>query len=212
MPPSRSERLLTRLVAALAWFALALQFVLLLRATWNTKGPALATLQFFSYFTILSNLLVASVCTASLAHSRSTLRRFLTSASVRGAVALYIAVTGCIYLVILSSLWAPTGLQWIADTALHYAVPASYLMLWIFYAPRRTLAWSDALRWLAFPLAFLVWALVRGAWLHEYPYPFIDAGALGLARVLANAVGICLLFFVLGLVIVAFNRRFVHSR
>jgi len=202
---TRAERALTIVTAIVAWGALVLQFILLLHQTWNTKGPVLATIQFFSYFTILSNLLVALICTFALSNTSGV----FASARVRGAAALYIAVTGCIYLVILSSLWAPTGWQWLADTALHYAVPLLYLLLWTFFA-RAALEWMDALRWLAFPLIYLAWALVRGAWVGEYPYPFVDAGALGYGRVTINAIGICAPFVVLGLVLIAFNRRFAR--
>jgi len=197
------SRVLTAITAAVAWFALVLQFVLLLGATWNTKGPALATIQFFSYFTILSNLLVALVCTFAMRDAGG----FFARASVRGATALYIAVTGGIYLTILSSLWAPTGWQWLADTSLHYAVPLLYLSLWLVFEPPRVLVWSDALRWLSFPIAYFAWAIARGAWLGEYPYPFIDAGALGYARVLVNAMGVLALFVAIGFALIAYNRR-----
>ena len=202
-----TETAITAITALLAWAALILQFVLLLHATWDTKGPALAMIQFFSYFTILSNLLVALVCTSALARHPGRVQRFLTGARVRAAVALYIGVTGGIYLVILSSLWAPTGWQWLADVSLHYAVPLLYLALWFGFAPRQTLAWSDLPSWLVFPLAYLLWAFARGAWLEEYPYPFIDVAALGMTRVLLNAIAVLAFFMLLGSILVAFNRR-----
>jgi hypothetical protein len=59
---------------------------------------------------------------------------------------------------------------------------------------------------LAFPAAFLGWTLVRGAWLHEYPYPFIDVDTLGFAVALRNAAAIALLFVAAGLLLVAVDR------
>jgi len=200
------EIALTAIIATIAWDALLLQFILLLDANWDTKGPALATIQFFSYFTILSNLLVALVCTFTLVRKPGRMQRFFSSARVRGAAALYIGVTGCVYFAILSALWAPTGFQWLADVSLHYAVPLMYLALWLVFTPRQTLEWSDLPRWLAFPLVYLVWALARGAWVHEYPYPFIDVDALGIARVLLNALGVTAFFAVVGLLLIGFNR------
>ena len=65
---------------------------------------------------------------------------------------------------------------------------------------------ADVPRWLLFPGAYLLWCLLRGAWVHEYPYPFIDVDALGWPIVLRNAVGVLMLFVVAGIVLVAIDR------
>lgn len=189
-----------------SWAALLLQYILLVRLTWDGIGPALATVQFFSYFTILSNLQVAIVLSFAVLGAGTSKDGFFTSARIRAAVALYIAVTGCIYLFVLSRLWAPQGLQWLADVSLHYLVPLIYLTWWASTAPHGLLRWGDALRWLAFPLVFLAWVMLRGYWLEVYPYPFVDVGALGAAAVAVNSIGICLLFVVIGSLLIAWDR------
>ncbi|HET9031682.1 MAG TPA: Pr6Pr family membrane protein [Dokdonella sp.] len=186
--------------------ALLLQYVLLVRLTWDGIGPALATVQFFSYFTILSNLLVAIVLGFAAFCASPGNNGFLASARVKAAVALYITVTGCIYLFVLSPLWAPQGLQWLADVALHYLVPVIYLTWWMTGVRHGSLVWLDAFRWLAFPLAFLLWVLIRGAWLNVYPYPFIDVSVLGAGTVAVNSVGICVLFVVIGCLLITIDR------
>ncbi len=196
----------------LASAALLLQYVLLVRLTWNGIGPALATIQFFSYFTILSNVLVAVVLGFAVFGRSTRIGSFFARARTRGGVALYIAVTGCIYLLVLSKLWAPEGMQWLADIALHYLVPLIYLAWWTIKVRHGALAWGDALRWLAFPLAFLTWALLRGAWLNVYPYPFIDVGTLGVPTVAVNCVGICLLFVAIGCILVGLDRWLGRAR
>ena len=45
-------------------------------------------------------------------------------------------------------------------------------------------------------------ALVRGALIGRYPYPFIDVGALGHRRVLVNSVGLLLGFVLIALILV----------
>ena len=45
-------------------------------------------------------------------------------------------------------------------------------------------------------------ALVRGALIGRYPYPFIDVGALGYGRVLVNSVGVLLGFILIALILV----------
>lgn len=187
-------------VALLAASAVALQYLLLLRLA--PDGFALATLRFLSYFTILSNLAVVAACAAVASGRRSG----LVGARVLGGVALCIAVTGLVYVAVLRHLWQPEGLQWWADIGLHYATPLAYLAWWIVLAPHGRLRWRDLGAWLLFPLAFLGWTLLRGAWLSEYPYPFIDVATLGLGVALRNAAGICVVFMVLGALLVALDR------
>ena len=196
---------LTAITATAAWLGLILQLVLLLGSTRDTIGPALATLQFFSFFTILSNLLVALSCTLTLVGRPTAARQFFTKARVRGGLALYIAVTGGIYFTVLRHLWQPEGAQWVADALLHYVVPFLYLIVWLVSGPRG-LVWTDALRWLLFPLGYFAWTLARGAWLRVYPYPFVDVGALGWLPVVRNVAVLVALFLVVGLSLIAMDK------
>ena len=204
--PHRSARSSAALVAAGATFALALQYVLLLRLTLGTIGPLLATVRFFTYFTILSNLLVLLVTATFAFAPGSGCGRWFARPVVRGAVALYIGVTLGIYATILRALWQPQGAQWWADSSLHYAVPVLYLLWWLFAVPHGVLRWGDLLRWQLFPLAYVCWVFLRGAWAHEYPYPFLDSGLLALPDVVRNCAGVFVLFLALGAVLVAIDR------
>lgn len=190
------------LVALVALASLVLQYVLILGATREDLGLALASLRYFSYFTILSNIAVVLVTLrAALAWPG-----FFSRLTVRGGVALYIAITGGIYFFILRHLWNPQGLQWWADTGLHYAVPLLYLTWWLVCAPHGGLSWRQAGAWLAFPALYVCWAFLRGAWVHEYPYPFIDVAQLGWPKVLMNSVGMLLLFVVVGLMLIGLDQ------
>ncbi|KQY51763.1 Pr6Pr family membrane protein [Lysobacter sp. Root494] len=202
----RSARTSAALVAAVAAFALVLQYVLLVGATLGTIGPVLATVRFFSYFTILSNLLVLLITATFAFMPESGLGRWFARPLVRGAVALCIGVTFAIYATILRVLWEPQGAQWWADSSLHYAVPVLYLLWWLFAVPHGVLRWSDVLRWLLFPLVYLCWVFLRGAWVNEYPYPFLDLGAVPLPDVLRNCAGVFVVFLALGAVLVAIDR------
>jgi hypothetical protein len=48
--------------------------------------------------------------------------------------------------------------------------------------------------------------LIRGALVGLYPYPFIDAGRLGYARVFLNAGGMLIAFICISLALVALDR------
>lgn len=205
MSPARLpvvSRTCAALVGLLALSALALQYILLVQLTRDTIGVGLGTLRFITYFTILSNIAVALV-----AFTATTGRPgFFAQARVRGAVALYIGVTGSIYFFILRHLWQPQGAQWWADTGLHYAVPLAYWAWWLAGVPHGALRWRDVAGWLLFPLGYVIWVFLRGAWVGEYPYPFIDVGQLGWARVGVNALGVMGVFVVLGLVVVGLDH------
>jgi hypothetical protein len=60
------------------------------------------------------------------------------------------------------------------------------------------------LLWLAFPLAYVVYSLIRGHSSHWYPYPFLDPGPRGYTGVIQSSIGIAIsaavLVFVLTLV------------
>lgn len=203
---TKSVRTLARATALVAWIAVAWQYALVLAMMWNDPGPWLATLRFFSFFTLLSNLLVALVATCAAVEARSGIGRFFSHASVRGCVALCIAVTGLVYFLLLRMTWAPTGAQWLVDKLLHYVTPVLYLGWWLAGARHGGLRWSDPLRWLLFPAGFLGWTLLHGALTHWYPYPFLDVDALGYRGALLDGLGIGVLFVGLGLILVAVDR------
>jgi hypothetical protein len=189
-------------VAAVAWPALMLQYWLIL---WS--GPmTYATVRYFSFFTILSNVLVGLVAASAATGGNWALLRFWRRPRVRGLAALCIAVTCLIYATVLAGRFHLQGPQLVADRALHYVVPFLYLFWWTVLLPHGTLVWRDAFRWLLFPLIYLVWTLLRGAVVHEYPYPFMDVDHLGYGAVSINALGVAVVFAVLGLGLVAIDR------
>lgn len=192
------DRLVAAGIAIVAIVALMLQLVLILRM----DGSAAAiVVRYFSFFTILSNIWVAGVCVA-VASGRGWLR----SPVARGAAALYIAITAGIYAALLRGLVPLSGWGVVADNLLHEVVPALYLLAWLVLAPHHVLRWGDVLRWLLFPLVYVGWTYLRGAAVHEYPYPFLDLTKLPGAQVALNCVGMGVLFAALGLLLVAIDR------
>jgi hypothetical protein len=194
------------LVAVVAASALVLQYGLLIGRAPASGSVLFLTVRFFSYFTILSNLLVLLVTASAAFAPESSWGRWFAQATVRGGVALYIGVTMGIYATVLRQLWEPQGAQWWADSSLHYAVPTLYLAWWLFAVPHGTLRWAHVLRWLLFPAGYLSWVLARGIWAREYPYPFLDLAAHDLPVVLRNCTGVFALFLMLGSVLVLVDR------
>lgn len=126
---------------------------------------------FVSYFTIQSNVLAAGVLLvvgAVVLRGRDPDRL----ASLRGAATLYMVVTGVVYVLLLRGVDVQTPEPW--NTVLHYVMPVVMLVDWLAFPPRRSPAYRRALWWLAYPVAYLLYSLVRGAAVDWYPYPFLD--------------------------------------
>jgi len=204
---AKTGRLYAAAGALIGLAALVLQFYLLIgNATAQGRTVPGAVVQFFSYFTILSNILVV------LCYLGAWRGGYFARPGVRSAVALYIAAVGLVYAVILARLWSPTGLQFVVDAALHYAAPVLYLGFWLLFVDKAGLRYGGVASWMIFPLAYCVYALLRGAHSGLYPYPFLEADKLGYARVLGNIAGLIVAFSLLGLAMVALGRALARRR
>ena len=78
-------------------FCVAMQYWLLVRGE-TFAGMAASSLRFFSFFTILTNILAAATLLLPLIAPRSTAGQFLARPAVRTAVTAYIITVGVIYL------------------------------------------------------------------------------------------------------------------
>jgi hypothetical protein len=194
-------------IAFVTWFALALQFYLMvIQSQAQDADRFRLTVNYFSFFTILTNLLVAMGLTLSFAIPNSRLGRFLSRPVVASGTAVYIAIVGATYSLLLRSLWTPQGAQKLADIVLHDFVPVIYVAYWLIFVPKSALRWKDIFYWLFYPLGYFGYSLIRGAAIGWYPYPFIDANKLGYVRVLANAAMLVCSFLAVALLAVAIGR------
>lgn len=202
-PPSR----FAALAAALGWIALALQLVLSVRLALDAGRSALwGVFMYFGYFTILTNLLVACALTAAALRQGGRFWRFFRDPGVVSAIATSIAIVGLVYFGVLRFIWKPEGWLWLADVLLHYVMPTLFLIYWWLNVPTRGLHWRRLPRWWIYPLAYLGYALVRGAIAGVYPYPFIDVGAIGWTHAALNSLGVWLGFSSIALVLMAVGR------
>jgi len=131
-------------------------------------------------------------------------------AIVRGAVTLYILVTFLVFHLVLANPASGFGdgsVQFgtVQNTLLHTVTPLLALLDWLLVSADRP-PWRWAAAWLGYPLAYLAFVLVRGAIVHSYPYPFLDVGSLGYGGVALSALGLFVVFWLLGLLVVAASR------
>ncbi|MFJ2536740.1 Pr6Pr family membrane protein [Pseudomonas sp. NPDC087614] len=201
------QRRLIIFAAILGWAGLGLQLYLIFFARLSVNAGLLGGLvSFFSYFTVLTNTLVATVLTCAVTPRDGAARRWFLQPWVSSAVAVSIAVVGLAYSLLLRHLWHPEGWQLIADELLHDVMPLVFLGYWWFCVPKGTLRLWHLPLWLIYPLVYFIYALLRGHLLGAYAYPFIDVAVLGYPQVFLNAGGILVGFVVTGLAVIGIDR------
>ncbi len=193
--------------AMIAWSGLLLQcYLSLTRSVSEGQSLVQGLVFFFGYFTITTNLLVAVALTVPVVAPNSATAHSLTAPFAVAGIATSIAFVSLAYHVLLHSLWNPQGMHLLADDILHYATPALFLLYWFVYMREGSLRWVHPLAWGIYPTLYFVYVLVRGGIIGSYPYGFIDVNTLGYPKTLVNAVGLLLVFIVIGFGIVAVDR------
>jgi len=155
--------------------------------------PSFTLANFLSYFTVLSNLyaMVILVATGAWAGERLSHRCEMA----RGAAVLYMAMTGLVYALLLSGVDVQTDQY--TNWVMHRIVPVIVVLDWLYEPPREPIDLRSAVSWLAFPLLYLLYTLMRGPFVDWYPYPFVDpTRGGGYVRVALNAIGVALGFVV----------------
>lgn len=161
---------------------------------------------FFSYFTMLTMILIVVNLFVGALMPRSRWGRFFERPSVQAALLLYLVMLLLVYHTMLAHLWEPQGLNLFADRVLHYIVPCAYIVYWLVYVPKGALCWHHACKWLSYPFIYGIYGLIRGHITRHYPYHFGDVCGLGYACVFRNMTLMLIGFFIIGLCIVALDK------
>ena len=191
-------RAVAGIAASVGWAGLALQLVLIV----GNLGPALGVWRFIGFFTILTNIGAAASATAvavgvvaGLAGPRAQLM-----------VATSILMVGLVYSIALRALWNPTGLQKVADIALHDGAPLVWLILWI-VAPHPRLGWRE-IGWALLPPAlYIVYAMGRGLMDGWYAYWFLNPTTQSPTDLLISVAVLICGFAVMALALIGLDRR-----
>jgi len=194
-------------LTVLAWFSVLLQLFVTLHSTIeHGNGIVGGLVSFLGYFTILTNLLVCISLTIPLVAPASAPGGFFARSDVTAGVATSIAFVGLAYYFLLRNTWNPQGLQLLADILLHYVMPVFFLIYWWFNFPKGALRWFYPVIWGLYPTVYLIYVLIRGSIIGNYPYGFIDPHAIGYQQTMVNAFGLLLAFVALGQVLVVLGR------
>ena len=205
--PCAMRRRFVVVAAMLGWAGLSIQMYLIFYSRWTLGASLIGGLvSFFSYFTVLSNTLVATVLTCELTYRESAARRWFLQPWVSSGVAVSITVVGLAYSVLLRHLWHPEGWQWLADELMHDVMPLLFLGYWWFCVPKGLVRWGHIALWVIYPLVYFAYSLLRGHVLAVYPYPFIDVEKLGYPQVFINAGGLLAGFVLIALLLIGWDR------
>lgn len=198
-------RTFAAVIAAVAAFGLIVQFYEeLLR-----QGSYGATLWFLlRFFTIIANIIVM-IEFGYIAVSAQTLRK----AWMLAGTVLAIMLVGIINFLLLRGLrFALTDADRLADFLLNVATPILAPIYWLEFAKKGALRYHHALIWALLPIAYLIYALVRGGVEGVYPYPFIDVGEIGWAQMLINSASIGVVFLLAGCALVWLDHFLARRR
>ncbi|WP_366183682.1 Pr6Pr family membrane protein [Flavobacterium ovatum] len=188
----------------LGWTAVLIQLYLIIN---NRIASIPETLiRFFSFYTILTNILVACCFSILWLKPENGLYSFFKNYKIQTAIAVYISVVGLVYNAILRFLWNPTGLQYIVDELLHSIIPVLYLIYWFNYHQKERLNFKPVIKWLIYPLIYLLYILIRGHFSNYYPYPFIDVNILGYNKTFLNSTFLFGFFGLISILFIGISR------
>lgn len=185
----------------LGWLAIIGQFILMIQIR---QTDILETIiRFFSYFTILTNLLVVLYFTSKISFFKKSHLSKLSNNGNLTAFTAFILVVGLVYQIILRGTWKPIGFQIIIDELLHSIIPIFVLLYWWKYTTKNDLIFKNIKIWLWYPIAYFLYIIVRGHFSSFYPYPFVNVTELGYSQVFINT-ALVSMFFLLILAVLIF--------
>ena len=200
------------LAAILAWSAVGLQFYVHVPGHIEFSKTTIGSIvQILSYFTILTNLVVALAYSFILLGPNTKPGKFFSQTSTLTGIAVYIGIIGFIYVLLLRGRWDVDGLMKLTDILLHTVNPILFLIFWFVFVPKQHLRWRLAIYWLMYPLVYLIYILIRGEIFDVYPYYFINVTTLGYSKVIINCFWVLLAFLSFSGIFLSISRLLTPS-
>lgn len=192
-----SERPICFAIAGMALAAMVAQVIVCLEQ-FAPVTVAESVWYLLGFFTILTNLSLVGLFTAIGLGFRVAPR-------LRGALALATSCVGIVFHLLLADQFDFEGLAWWADIALHTLIPLAVIGWWFAFTTADQVQWTDPLRWVLFPIAYGIYALVRGPLnlSEHYPYGFLDPTRIGYDGVALVFVGLAVGLVLMGMGMIA---------
>jgi hypothetical protein len=147
---------------------------------------------YYSYFTVLSNLTLATSAFILFMNSNYDSQTFRIL-RLDGLVC--IIITSVVYNLILRQNHPPKGIMILTNELLHVVIPILGILGWLVYGPRPRVDKKTMFLAIFPPFIYVIYIFIRGEITNIYPYPFMDAGTIGIVQALLNT-GIVMIIFI----------------
>jgi len=190
---------------------------------WGSHIPTVVA-NFFSYFTVLSNigaavsLIIGAIWMLRTRDSTQAEPRWL--AVLFACTSTYMIVTGIVYNLLLRNIPLDGVSEWWTNETMHVLIPL-VMLADVFFAPRRrALGWSAVTIAAIFPIVWAAYTLIRASFITApltgdpwwFPYPFLNWHVIGFGAVSLYIVGIAVAIIgVASLVVLVGRRRGIRS-
>lgn len=152
----------------------------------SATHPTFDPVNFFSYFTIQSNIITAVVFLTGAWVLLAGKQQEVWLDLARGATVVYMGTTGVIYAVFLHDLTTQNAFNvpW-SNRILHQLMPVLVILDWVVVPPQQAISVLQGATWPIFHALWFAGILLRGARVKWYPYPFLNPRLQGGYRIVA---------------------------
>lgn len=189
--------------AVLSWFTFIAGAVIYT----VTIGPTLDWFSSFKAFIMQTNLIVTIWFTLAILWYNKPETLDKISGPLKGAFTLYITITFVFFAIFLSSFYQPTGFAAFSNLVLHYITPIAFIVDWILTEIKVQYKWKYLLFWIAYPLCYIIFAVIHGTITGNYLYYFFDISALGILGFVFFISILIAIGIALGCLYIAINRK-----
>jgi hypothetical protein len=195
---SRVRRVFLGIAALIGWVSLALQLDRNIRDAY-TSGQTLlhGVAHFATFFTTTTNVFAAGVLTLALVGGKCE-----PKPATKAAVASYMLLVFTIFALLLDGNKHRTGIDWLANTGVHYVMPLLMLVNWLAGTPHGSLNWRQPFTWIAYPAVYFVYMLLRGLFAGDFPYWFLNPARVGWPHLFVYAALLLIVFWAVGQIFV----------
>lgn len=134
-------------------------------------------LSIFKFFTIQSNMLIMLYSFVALTNLNNW-QESVFFKNLLSPITSYIMLTGITFAILLAPTSTVQGLHKVASDLLHYLAPPMMFFYWIIFEERK-LEYKFTLKWLIYPVLFMIWGLFLAFAFQDYLYPFFDLPKFG---------------------------------
>ncbi|OCG26047.1 hypothetical protein A9G11_01610 [Gilliamella sp. wkB108] len=149
---------------------------------WQPATPIGRLVFYYSFFTVLSNFMLALSC-LWLVFKPNCNRFSFKVIRLNGLVG--VIITALVYNFILRAIHRPpNAILTFTNESLHVVLPILGILSWLIWGPFRRINFNVIIGSLLSMLTYGVYIFVRGYFTNQYPYPFINVTRIGYPKAL----------------------------